>query len=86
MGMRFSLSPWPRKRGEPALDVVDSPPGIGLSEPPGGKKFVNEGGDRSISEVVVAYVGISGSVWEKESICEKRNMLKYDLKRNGMRC
>lgn len=41
MGMRFSLSPWPRKRGEPALDVV-------VSTPSSVKSSVKEGGDGSI--------------------------------------
>lgn len=64
MGMRFSLNPWPRKRGDPALEVVVSP-GNGPSEPSGRKELVKEGGDGSMSEVGVKYVGRRGSVWER---------------------
>lgn len=51
MGMRYLLSPGPRKRGEPALDVVVSPPGAGLSEASGRKSSVKEGGVGKVSEV-----------------------------------
>lgn len=69
------MRPWPRKRGEPALDVVVSPPGIGLLEP-SGRKYVKEDGDGPISEVVGISVGRLGSVWKKmreRRIYEKRN-------------
>lgn len=58
MGMRFSLSPWPRKRGEPALDVV-------VSTPSSVKSSVKEGGDGSIYGVGTTYVGRRGSEWNR---------------------
>lgn len=66
MGMMVLLSPWPRKRGEPTLDVVVSPPGNGLAEPSGGRLLVEEGGYRSISSVG------GTSVWRRGSKLEKR--------------
>lgn len=69
MGMRFSLSPWPRKRGgEPELDVVVSPPGNGPSVPSGLKSSAKGGGDgpKGLSEVGGKYVGWRGSEWEKD--------------------
>lgn len=51
MGMRYLFSPGRRKRGEPPLDVVVSPPGGGLLEASGRKPSVKEGGAETSSEV-----------------------------------
>lgn len=64
MGMSFLLRLRPRKWIDPTLVVVVSTPDNGLSE--GKMSFGKENKDMSVSEVGAAYVGRSGSVWNKE--------------------
>lgn len=64
MGMRFSLKPWPRKRGEPALGVVVSLLGHGLSRL--GKS--SDGKVSVMSEVGMTSVGALGSVGRQNEI------------------